>query len=167
MKGAGLMSERSSELRELHLVAERKVRDLLPQTDLCRAEASGVLALNGKLLVIFDDTTNIGLINQDLSRTSDNRVIQPDPPLAPDSMPAKAMRTSRGIRQTLVSIFSSRDQLLAVSYCRQPMGAILPCAPTDQFGELSASNREPGRPRVVHGSVGLTREADLATENPQ
>jgi hypothetical protein len=84
MKGAGLMSERPSGLPELQLVAERKVRDLLPKKKLGRAEASGVLASDGKLLVIFDNTTKIGLIDQDLSQTMDNRVIRPDPLLAPD-----------------------------------------------------------------------------------
>jgi hypothetical protein len=69
---------------ELRLVAERKVGDLLPKEELGRAEASGVLTLDGKLLVIFDNTTRIGEIDQDLSQTADNRVIHLKPELAPD-----------------------------------------------------------------------------------
>jgi hypothetical protein len=78
------MSKHPVGVPELRLVAERKVRDLLPKEELGRAEASGVLALDGRLLVIFDNTTRIGLIDQNLSQTADNRVIRLDPELAPD-----------------------------------------------------------------------------------
>jgi hypothetical protein len=78
------MSKPSPGLPELRLVAERKVRDLLPKEELGSAEASGVLSLDGKLLVIFDNTTRIGVVDQDLSRTADNRVIHLEPELAPD-----------------------------------------------------------------------------------
>jgi hypothetical protein len=74
---------------ELRLVAERKVRDLLPKEELGSAEASGVLALDGKLLVIFDNTTRIGVIDQDLSQTADNRVIHLEPATTPELAPDK------------------------------------------------------------------------------
>jgi hypothetical protein len=111
------MSGRRFELHELQLVAERKVRDLLPQTELGRAEASGVLALNGELLVIFDDTTNIGLIDQDLSPTANNRVIQPDPPLARDKYAGKgyediAWDPASSSLYLLVESVRHREQLL-------------------------------------------------------
>ena len=69
---------------ELVLLAERPVRDLLPAGGDDRAEASGVLALDGQLLVIFDDSTAIAVIDQDLSRTASNRIVFPEPKLAQD-----------------------------------------------------------------------------------
>jgi hypothetical protein len=78
---------RRATVPELRLVAERPVRDLLPKGALERAEASGVLAIDGRLLVIFDDSTAIGVLDQDLSRTAGNRLIYPDPKLASDSHP--------------------------------------------------------------------------------
>jgi hypothetical protein len=78
---------RPARVPELRLVAERPVRDLLPKEDLERAESSGVLAMDGRLLVIFDDSTAIGILDQDLSRTGGNRLIYPDPRLASDDQP--------------------------------------------------------------------------------
>jgi uncharacterized protein YjiK len=78
------MNKHPPGLPELRLVAERKVRNLLPIEELDRAEASGILALDGQLLVIFDNTTRIGVIDQDLSQTADNRVIRLKPELALD-----------------------------------------------------------------------------------
>jgi hypothetical protein len=78
------MSKHPLDVPELRLVAERRVRDLLPKEELGSAEASGVLALDGQLLVIFDNTTRIGVIDYDLSQTADNRVIHLEPELAPD-----------------------------------------------------------------------------------
>jgi hypothetical protein len=72
------------EVPELRLVAERKIRDLLPNDDLGRTEASGVLAMDDQLLVIFDHSTAIAILDQNLSRTAANRLIHPDPRLAPD-----------------------------------------------------------------------------------
>ena len=69
---------------ELVLLAERPVRELLPGSGDERAEASGVLALDGQLLVIFDDSTAIAIIDEDLSRTATNRVVFPEPKLARD-----------------------------------------------------------------------------------
>jgi hypothetical protein len=66
------------------VLAERPVRDLLPAGGDDRAEASGVLALDGQLLVIFDDSTAIAVIDQDLSRTASNRIVFPEPKLAQD-----------------------------------------------------------------------------------
>jgi hypothetical protein len=82
------VGQRSAAVPELRLVAERPVRDLLPNGGLARAEASGVLAMDGQLLVIFDDSTAIAVLDQDLSRTAANRVLYPDPRLASDSYPA-------------------------------------------------------------------------------
>ena len=61
------------------------MRDLLPVGGDDRAEASGVLALEGQLLVIFDDSTAIAVIDEDLGRTADNRIVFPEPKLAPDA----------------------------------------------------------------------------------
>jgi hypothetical protein len=69
---------------ELVLLAERPVRDLLPDASDDRAEASGVLALDGQLLVIFDNSTGIAVIDEDLSRTADNRIVFPEAKLAQD-----------------------------------------------------------------------------------
>ena len=44
----------------------------------------GVLAMDDQLLVIFDDSTAIAILDQDLSRTAANRLIYPDPKLAAD-----------------------------------------------------------------------------------
>jgi hypothetical protein len=66
------------------LLAERPVRELLPNVGGDRAEASGVLALEDQLLMIFDDSTGIAVIDPDLSRTADNRIIFPEPKLARD-----------------------------------------------------------------------------------
>jgi hypothetical protein len=73
------MSDRPSGVPQVKLVAERKVRKLLPKEEIGRAEASGVLAFDGRVLVIFDNTTRIGIIDRDLRRTRDNRVIRPKP----------------------------------------------------------------------------------------
>jgi hypothetical protein len=66
------------------LLAERPVRELLPGTGDERAEASGVLALDGQLLVIFDDSTAIAIVDEDLGRTATNQVVFPEPRLAQD-----------------------------------------------------------------------------------
>jgi hypothetical protein len=66
------------------LVAERPVRELLPDGFDDRAEASGVLALDGELLVIFDSSTAIAVVDEDLSRTANNRIVFPEPRLAQD-----------------------------------------------------------------------------------
>jgi len=66
------------------LVAERRIHDLLPNGGPGRAEASGVLAAENRLFVIFDDSTAIAILDQDLSRTAENHVIYPNPRLAPD-----------------------------------------------------------------------------------
>jgi hypothetical protein len=78
------MSPRRSAAPELVLLAERPVRELLPNVGADRAEASGVLALDDQLLVIFDDSTAIAVIDPDLSRTADNRIVFPEPKLAQD-----------------------------------------------------------------------------------
>ena len=53
---------RPATVPQLRLVAEAPVRDLLPDGGSPRGEASGVLALGDRLLVIFDDSTDIGVI---------------------------------------------------------------------------------------------------------
>jgi hypothetical protein len=78
------MSRRQAAVQELRLVAERRINDLLPNGGLDRAEASGVLAIDDQLLVIFDDSTAIAILDQDLTRTAGNRLIYPDPKLAAD-----------------------------------------------------------------------------------
>jgi hypothetical protein len=78
------MSRRRAAVPELQLVAERRIYDLLPNGGPGRAEASGVLAMEDRLLVIFDDSTAIAILDQDLSRTAENRLVYPNPRLAPD-----------------------------------------------------------------------------------
>ena len=78
-------TRRRQPVPELVLLAERPVRDLLPAGGDDRAEASGVLAMEGQLLVIFDDSTAIAVIDEDLGRTADNRIVFPEPKLAPDT----------------------------------------------------------------------------------
>ena len=73
------MGTRPATVPELRLLAEAAVRDLLPDGGSPRGEASGVLALGEKLLVIFDDSTVIGVIGADLTRVDDNRTARPDP----------------------------------------------------------------------------------------
>jgi len=70
---------RPTTVPQLHLVAEAPVRDLLPDGGSPRGEASGVLALGDQLLVIFDDSTVIGVIGADLTRVDGNRTVRPDP----------------------------------------------------------------------------------------
>jgi hypothetical protein len=83
------MSDLSSgAVPELQLVAERKVRKLLPRKEIGSAEASGVLAFDGRLFVIFDNKTKIGIIDRDLRQTRDNRIIRPNPERAVE-YPAK------------------------------------------------------------------------------
>jgi hypothetical protein len=76
--------QRRQAMPELVLLAERPVRELLPGSGNERAEASGVLALDGRLLVIFDDSTAIAIIDEELSNTAANRVVFPEPKLAQD-----------------------------------------------------------------------------------
>lgn len=52
--------------RPLHLVAERRLRDLLDDAD-CRLEASGVVARDDSLFVVFDDTTDVARVRDDLA----------------------------------------------------------------------------------------------------
>jgi len=73
---------RPATVPQLHLVAEAPVRDLLPEGGSPRGEASGVLALGDQLLVIFDDSTVIGVIGTDLARVDGNRTVRPDPVIA-------------------------------------------------------------------------------------
>lgn len=52
-------------LRTLHLVAEARLKDLLDDQD--RLEASGVAARGKSLYVVFDDTTDVARVTDDLS----------------------------------------------------------------------------------------------------
>ena len=79
------MGERPRIVPELRLVAERPVRDLLPNGRPERAEASGVLAQSSRLLVIFDDSTAIGVIDQDLTQPAANHTVRPQPEIADDA----------------------------------------------------------------------------------
>ncbi len=76
------MGTRPAVVAQLQLLAEAPVRDLLPDGGSPRGEASGVLALGGQLLVIFDDSTVIGVIGADLSRVEGNHTVRPDPLIA-------------------------------------------------------------------------------------
>ena len=73
------MGTRPATVPELRLLAEAPVRDLLPDGGSPRGEASGVLALDEKLLVIFDDSTVIGVIGADLTRVDGNHTVGPVP----------------------------------------------------------------------------------------
>ncbi|HZM67588.1 MAG TPA: hypothetical protein VFC16_14945 [Nakamurella sp.] len=73
------MGERPAVVQQLHLVAEAPVRDLLPDGGSPRGEASGVLAMGDHLLVIFDDSTVIGVIETDLGTVDGNHTVRPDP----------------------------------------------------------------------------------------
>jgi hypothetical protein len=111
------MSDRPSGVPELQLVAERKVRKLLPKRKIGRAEASGVLAVDGRLFVIFDNNTKIGIIDRDLRQTGDNRVIRPNPNRVADEYAAPgyediARNPENGHLYLLVESVQRAEQLL-------------------------------------------------------
>ncbi len=60
----------------LRLVQEARVRDLLPAGAGDRLEASGVLAADGRLYVIFDNVSSIAVLDQDLGRIGGNLLVE-------------------------------------------------------------------------------------------
>ena len=66
-----------SRARELHLVDERKLRDLLPKAHRKkRLEASGILALDS-YFVVFDGRSEIARIDPDWDRVDRNAMLGP------------------------------------------------------------------------------------------
>jgi len=64
-----------SDLPQVRLVREARVRDLLPDGGPHRLEASGVLTVGRRFYVIFDNLRAVAMIDQDLDRTEDNALV--------------------------------------------------------------------------------------------
>ena len=75
------MGSRPADVPELELVFEAKLDRVLPGGGSPRGEASGVLARDQELLVIFDDSTQIGVV-ADIRDPLRNSVVEPNPLIA-------------------------------------------------------------------------------------
>jgi len=60
---------------QLQLVREAAVRDLLPAGAPKRLEASGVVVVDARFYVIFDNVREVAVINADLDRIDENRLV--------------------------------------------------------------------------------------------
>jgi hypothetical protein len=65
----------TTNVRQLRLVREAPVGDLLPGGAPHRLEASGVLAVEGRFYVIFDNVRTVAVIDEDLDRVDDNTTV--------------------------------------------------------------------------------------------
>ena len=72
------MGSRPATVAELDLVFESKITTVLPGGGSPRGEASGVLARGQELLVIFDDSTEIGVV-RNYRQSGQSYAATPDP----------------------------------------------------------------------------------------
>lgn len=70
-------------MRALRLIREVRIRSLLPADAPKRLEASGVIAADGRYLVIFDNLRAVALIDTDLDRPAANTLVPTEPGRAP------------------------------------------------------------------------------------
>jgi hypothetical protein len=80
-RSAQLTDPSSAAARQLRLVREARIADLLPDGAPDRLEASGVLALGGRFHVIFDNLRCVAMIHEELHRVGGSAVI----PTTPDA----------------------------------------------------------------------------------